>query len=139
MASVTMQKIQTWESKLSNGFKFDVQNYLVWSDKQAVKSIPLEDGRILTATLGYERVKAENGFSYTGKVQPYLHLQVWKKGSTEGIMIGTGMGKWINIGAEQDKKKWNELCKLSTVLDEAKIMELYQQYAAEIAVSCHLF
>lgn len=124
MARVTIEQVKNWNSKLSNGFAFDIERYVVWSEKQAVKYIKLEDGTTLGVTLMYRAIKAPNGYSYTGKHQPCLHLQIWHKSHTEGMMHSWGMGVTIDVGDEQDKKKWNELCKLSTVLDEQKIMEL---------------
>lgn len=124
MARVTVEQVRKWSAKLCNGFAFDVERYVVWSEKHAVKYINLEDGTTLGVTLMYRDVKAPNGYSYTGTYQPCLHLQIWHKSQTEGMMHSWGMGVTIDIGAEQDKKKWNELCKLSAVLDEQKIMEL---------------
>lgn len=133
MARVTIEQVKKWNSKLSNGFAFDIERYVVWSEKQAVKYIKLDEASKLGATLCYRRVKHPNGYSYTGKHQPCLHLQVWYNSHTEGIMHAYGLGVYVDIGAEQDKQKWNELCKLSTMLDEEKIMELARQH--QVALS----
>lgn len=133
MARVTVEQVEKWNSKLSNGFMFDVERYIVWSEKQAVKFIKLDDGTTLSATLSYRRVKHPNGFSYAGKHQPCLHLQIWYDGNTEGMMKSFGMGVYVDVGAEQDKQKWNELCKLSTTLDEEKIQELARQHRVELS------
>ena len=45
MPSVTREQVNKWNAKLQNGFRFDIQRYVVWGEKQIKKSIELADGR----------------------------------------------------------------------------------------------
>ena len=53
MPSVTREQVNKWNAKLQNGFRFDIQRYVVWGEKQIQKSIELADGRILTAEIHF--------------------------------------------------------------------------------------
>lgn len=44
MPSVTREQVNKWNAKLQNGFRFDIQRYVVWGEKQIKKSIELADG-----------------------------------------------------------------------------------------------
>ena len=58
-------------------------------------------------------------------VQPVLHLSVWEScGPDSDMMKSNGMGAYIEMGAAQDKRKYNELVKLSAMVDDGKIMAL---------------
>ena len=53
MAKLTRAQYEKWNGQLGGGFKFDMMHYVTWGDKQAIRDIKLEDGRILRATVGY--------------------------------------------------------------------------------------
>ena len=38
MPSVTREQVNKWNAKLQNGFRFDIQRYVVWGEKQIKKS-----------------------------------------------------------------------------------------------------
>lgn len=123
MAKLTKEQVKRWNSKLQNGFRFDIYHFMNWGEKQIVKKIPLEDGKILEAQILYRHVLGADRFSDTGKVEPILHLQIWEPGSTDGMMCSHGTGVYIQVGSEQDKRKYSELEKLSASFTTEKIME----------------
>lgn len=123
MAKLTKDQVERWNSKLQNGFQFDIYHFMNWGEKQIVKKIPLEDDKILEAQILYRRVLGADRFSDTGKVEPVLHLQVWEPGGTEGMMCSHGTGVYVQVGDEQDKRKYGELEKLSANFTTEKIME----------------
>ena len=36
MPSVTREQVNKWNAKLQNGFRFDIQRYVVWGENQEV-------------------------------------------------------------------------------------------------------
>ena len=52
MAKITRAQIEKWNGQLSGGFKLDVMHFVTWGEKQAIRDIKLEDGRILRGTVG---------------------------------------------------------------------------------------
>lgn len=122
MAKVTREQVNRWEAKLVNGFRFDLNFFLMWNDKRVKKCLKLEDGRMLEAVLEYRDIT--HNYAKVG-VQPVLHLSVWEScGPDSGMMKSNGMGAYIEMGATQDKRKYNELVKLSAMVDDGKIMAL---------------
>lgn len=121
MASVTREQVSKWSAKLQNGFRFDIRHYVLWNEKQIKKTVELEDGRILTADLGY-REEREN-YRPIGQ-QPCIRLQIWTKCENSDMMRSEGLGYTEKLGEMQTKKNYNELVKLSALMDEAKIMEM---------------
>lgn len=122
MAKVTRDQINRWKAKLANGFRFDLYFFMMWNDKRIKKSLKLEDGRTLEAVLEYRDVT--HNYAKVG-VQPVLHLSIWEScGDDSGMMKSNGLGAYIEMGAAQDKRKYNELVKLSATVDDAKIVTL---------------
>lgn len=122
MAKVTREQVNRWEAKLVNGFRFDLCFFLTWNDKRIKKCLKLEDGRTLEAVLEYRDIS--RNFAKVG-VQPVLHLSVWEScGPDSDLMKSNGLGAYIEMGAVQDKRKYNELVKLSAAMDDGKIMAL---------------
>ena len=46
MAKLTRAQYEKWNGQLGGGFKFDMMHYVTWGEKQAIRDIKLEDGRI---------------------------------------------------------------------------------------------
>ena len=130
MAKLTREQAQKWNAQLHGDFRFDVRYYVMWGNKVARRNIELEDGKILQATLEYHDIR--DGYRSTGKVQPVLHFQIWKDGHTEGMMVSTGMGASVEIGTPQNKRNWNELCKLSGLYDEAALLAMAKEHLNEL-------
>lgn len=122
MAKLTKEQVQKWNAQLQGGFKFDVMYFLNWNQKVARRNIELANGKILQATLEYRDIR--DGYRLTGQVHPMLHFQIWHKGSVEGMMHSFGMGASVEIGTPQNKRNWKELCNLSGLYDDKKLLEL---------------
>ena len=75
MPSVTREQVNKWNAKLQNGFRFDIQRYVVWGEKQIKKSIELADGRILTAEIHFR--DARDGYKYIGN-EACISLAIWR-------------------------------------------------------------
>lgn len=121
MPSVTREQVNKWNAKLQNGFRFDIQRYVVWGEKQIKKSIELADGRILTAEIHFR--DARDGYKYIGN-EACISLAIWTRCENSDMMKSEGMGYHEVLGAVQPKKSYADLVKLSAVMDEPKIMEM---------------
>ena len=132
MAKLTKEQAKKWNDQLGGGFYFDWKHYAIWSEKLARRNIDLKDGKVLQITLEYNDVKDEaHPYIPTGKVQPHLHFQVWSPTAT-GMMSSNGFGKSIEIGTQQDKRNWKELCKLSANYDDEKLFALAVEQLGEL-------
>lgn len=124
MANLTRAQYERWNGQLGGGFKFDLMHYVTWGEKQAVRDIKLKDGRILRATVSYQRV-VEN--FRTVAYQPSIHLQVYEPVKDSDFMRGNGMGYTVNEGPQQAKKNYKEICKITFALDDKKLLDLMEQ------------
>ena len=129
MAKLTMAQAEKWSAKLSNGFKFDIQRYLMWSEKQAVKNIEFSDGRVLQASLHYMDV-VEN--YRTVGLQPVCHVSIWTPCENSDFMQSSGLGAQFKIGEVQTKKNYNVLCKLSETLDDETIINFAKENLSQL-------
>ena len=59
MAQCTREQVNRWNAKLSNGFRLDLERFIVWNDKVATRSIELPDGKVLKADIGWTEVREE--------------------------------------------------------------------------------
>ena len=126
MAKITRDQAIKWNGQLKGGFRLDVRYFALWGEKRARKLIELDAGNVLEAALEYhETPKREQ--------QPVLHLQIWKPGRTDGVMVSQGMGASIKIGETQGKRNWSELCRLSAdYADDEKIKALATDHIAAL-------
>lgn len=124
MAKITRAQFEKWNGQLGGGFKFDLMYYVTWGRKQAVRDIKLPDGRILRATVGYQQVVEK---FRTVAYQPTIHVQVYSPIKDSDFMSSSGMGYSVNVGAQQEKQNYKELCKITSTLDDEKLLALMQQ------------
>ena len=68
---ITTEQIQKLQEGCGNGFKLDIQNYLMRNEKQLVKYIDIKENQVLKAEIDYQKDES-------GQV-PTLLLSVWKK------------------------------------------------------------
>lgn len=137
MATITKKQVDSANSKLSNGFTFDIGYYLLHGEKTAVKRIPLEGNASACLTLMYMdeyenkltfagQIAHEKGRpieecnSYqvpTGRVIPCVHVS--KEFDEGAFRTSYGLGKWVAIGPAQDKKLFSTIQKLSAKVNDA--------------------
>lgn len=134
--TITRDQVKKWNSKLSNGFRLDVERCVVWNDKVAVKTVDLPDGRVVKAEIGYHEVYSENGCSWRREVlgmRPRLTLTVWKPASTPGMWMSHGMGTVVEITEQlYAKRVWNELAKYTADWTEEKILAVAKERMSEL-------
>ena len=124
MAKLTRAQYEKWNGQLGGGFKFDMMHYVTWGEKQAIRDIKLEDGRILRATVGYRNVVEH---FRTVAQQPTIHVQVYEPIEGPDMMRGSGMGYTVDEGTQQAKKNYGVLCKITFALDDGKLIALMEQ------------
>lgn len=124
MAKITRAQIEKWNRQLSGGFKLDVMHFVTWGEKQAIRDIKLEDGRILRVTVGYHDV-VEN--FRTVAQQPSIHVQVYEPIEGTDMMRGNGLGYRVDSGAQQPKKNYKVLCQIASTVDDAKALALMKE------------
>lgn len=124
MAKITRAQIEKWNGQLGGGFKLDVMHFVTWGEKQAIRDIKLEDGRILRVTVGYRDV-VEN--FRTVAQQPSIHVQVYEPIDGTDMMRSSGMGYYVDGGEQQPKKNYKVLCQITFALDDAKALALMEE------------
>lgn len=127
MAKLTKEQAIKWDKMLSNGYRFDVRQFMLWGEKTASLKIEVAENKLLEGSLSYREQR--QGYRYTGRQVPVLHLQMWNV-DANGVGISRGLGAWINVGEVQDKKNWKYLCALSAEYPAARIVELAKDHAA---------
>ena len=131
MAKCTREQVNRWESKLSNGFEFDLMYFLTWGEKRAERSIELEDGRIIKAEISWYEIR--DGYRYTGLVRPKMNISLWRKSSTPGMLCSSGLGYTIELtDKDYSKRNWNEIAKLTTEWDDERILKIAYEHMAEL-------
>ena len=101
MAQCTREQVNRWNAKLSNGFRLDLERFIVWNDKVATRSIELPDGKVLKADIGWTEVREEPRlgcfYQKTIGMMPRLSLSLWTPSSTPGMWCSRGLGAVVKI------------------------------------------
>lgn len=120
MPSITKEQFDKWNSKATNGFKFDVKEYVCWGDKALVRHESLVGGKIAEFKIRYyEEFKSKTnewGCTYnvtTGGHIPTLEVNVLVPCETPGIYRVLTFEKGKSLGDALPKMKYDVLCKLA--------------------------
>ena len=101
MAQCTREQVNRWNAKLSNGFRLDLERFIIWNDKVATHSIELPDGKVLKADIGWTEVREEPRlgcfYQKTIGMMPRLSLSLWTPSSTPGMWCSRGLGAVVKI------------------------------------------
>lgn len=116
---LTKEQYTKWSAALTDGWKFDPQQWVIWGEKQVyTDSNEDERGNFYRATLKY--YEERNGTGYlaqsTGRQLPTLVISRWNKTSTEGLYSSVQIIK-ETIGEPQAKKNYSVLAKLTASID----------------------
>lgn len=134
MAKCTKEQYQRWNAKAQNGFRFDLQHFLMWGEKRAERSIMLPNGNRLSACLEWHDVLEDEGYYRKSiGVKPRLSLMVWSPAQTAGIWRSEGFGAIIEVTDKVYKKKsWDELAKYTSNLNDDILMTEMQKNAEKL-------
>lgn len=124
MAKITREQLKKWNEQAKNGFKLDLEYFLVWNEKTLVKNIKQEDGTIIQFKLWYvpeyETITNEHGCKWnqrTGRNIPMMKIDKLVPGRTEGVYIVNSVKDNMQIGEPEKTLKYSTLCKLSGEID----------------------
>ena len=137
MAQCTREQVDRWNAKLSNGFRLDLERFIIWNDKVATRSIELPDGKVLKADIGWTEVREEPRlgcfYQKTIGMMPRLSLSLWTPSSTPGMWCSRGLGAVVKITNNiYQKRNWNELAKFTAEWDEKRLLEEAKKHMAEL-------
>ena len=128
MPSITRNQIIAANEKMENGFRLDVERYVVWGEKQCVKHLDLDEKHVLgveiTYVTEYERLES-------GSRVPHYVPSIWFMYYTKGdgaFMTSIGMGYKEPLGERKEKKMFAALQKLTHEMTDEKIMEVYARW-----------
>ena len=133
MAKVSLDHLRKWDEQLKGGFHLDVTHFFTWKEKQAVKRIPLEDGRMIEASLEYhERHEGDKPLGNVVGQQPVVRLSIWRE-TDSGLWASSGMGYCLDVGTLQNKKNFKELCRLSAEISDEWVLEQAMKHLATLS------
>lgn len=120
MARLTREKYNKWNEQAKNGFQFDIQYYVMWSEKTLIKNVPQEDGSIIQFKLWYipEYETKTNDFGCkwnvkTGRQIPMMRIERLVPGNTEGVYLVHTVRDDRPMGEPEKTLKYSTLCKIS--------------------------
>ena len=129
MAKITKEQYNKWANQALNGFTFDLQYYVLWSEKTLSKKVKRVNGDVVEFKIEYHKEFETKTNAYgcswnveTGCYIPMLNITVWHPTHT-GCYSSSGWAKSEKIGDVQNSKKYNVLCKLSGMIDTDKYMK----------------
>jgi hypothetical protein len=130
MPSITREQFNKWNAKATNGFQFDVKEYVCWGDKALIRHENLSDGKIGEFRVWYRDEYKTNTNEWgckwstpTGNHIPMLEMNILYPSSTEGIYRVISFGNGITLGDVQPKCNYNVLCKLAEGIDVNKYVK----------------
>lgn len=117
MARITREQLEKYNAKCKNGFKFNLQEFLIWKEKSVIKEIKLNNNEILEVTIFYSTEP-------TGEI-PTLRIH---KGTLDGNFYSfSGQGQTFTIGDTQKKKNFNLLAKLTEKFPDEILIPLIDE------------
>lgn len=115
---ITREEIQKLQEGCGNGFKLDIQNYLIWKEKQLVKYIDIKENQVLKAEIDYQKDEI-------GQV-PTLLLSVWKK-EKSGCLSSDCKTQYISLGEPQKRKNFKLLKEYSNKITDDYILKAHDK------------
>lgn len=130
--TITIGQVRTINAKMSNGFQLDVCSLMLYGEKQAAKSIKLDDETTLVTTLTYCRSYATEKTAYgqqynvpNGQYHIALHLAVWHCKPGADVATSHGLGQWISVSEDMPRRNFAAIQKLTAQYDDDTIMMLF--------------
>ena len=130
MPSITKEQFDKWNAKATNGFSFDLKQYVVWGEKTLIKHVNLLEGKIAEFRIWYrnefKRVTNQWGCSYnveTGGKIPTLEVNILIPSGTEGVYRVHSFKSNIVLGDVEKKNNYNVLCKLANNVNVDEYIE----------------
>lgn len=127
MAKITREQYAKYDAQAPGDWSFDLQRYLVWSEKQVRKIIPLHDGKLMEATIYHmERLeKHSNGYcTYAGNYNIKLCVNVLWPSTVSGV-YAVGMGRdMILADGPFPRRDYKAICKAAETVTDEQLLDL---------------
>lgn len=85
MAKITREQFNKWNEQAKNGFQFDLQYFLTWSEKTLTKKVKMDNGDVIEFKIEYDKEfeTITNGWGVkynqeTGRYIPMLYITHWR-------------------------------------------------------------
>lgn len=134
--SITSAQVKAINAKMSNGWALDLRHYVMWGEKKATRKIELAEGVYLKADLVYcdsfDRHQPAYGSAYNvpnGKSHVELSLSVWNVAPDGKTASSHGLGQWVRVGEDVDRRNFSAIQKLTAEYTDSDIMALYDERA----------
>lgn len=134
--SITFAQVKAINAKMSNGWGLDLRYYVMQGEKKATRAIKLAEGVTLKADLVYcdsfDRYQPAYGSAYNvpnGKSHVELSLSVWTVAPDGKTATSHGLGQWIRVGEDVDRRNFSTIQKLTAEYTDSDIMALFDESA----------
>lgn len=125
MPSITREQAIKLNSQAPQGWKFDIQYYVIHGEKTLIHNVPLNNGKHLQARIYYREVYV-NRYQPTGTNKIVCHTSVWSPTGTDGVFSSNGMGHFQELSAtEYPRKNYKDLCKMADTLYENDLLKFH--------------
>ena len=115
---ITTEQIQKLEEGCGNGFKLDIQNYLIWKEKQLIKYIDIEENQVLKAEIDYQKDES-------GQVQTVLLSELKK--DKNGYLSSDCKTQYISLGEPQKRKNFKLLKEYCNKITDDYILKVHDK------------
>ena len=120
MAQITKDQVNKLNSKLVNGWKFNLKSFLMHQgEKSIVKTIDIDERKFIKASLYFN----ERYNRYEKAIEINLNISLWTRAGD--MATSEGLGLFRAIPYNKPRKSYADLEKLSAVIDDAYIMDIY--------------
>lgn len=138
MAKITREQFNKWNEQAKNGFQFDLQYFLTWSEKTLTKKVKMDNGDVIEFKIEYDKEfeTITNGWGVkynqeTGRYIPMLYITHWRPSTSgSGCYTSHGWAKSEKLGNPENSKKYNVLCKFSETVNTDEYMEEFKKAIA---------
>ena len=128
MATMTSEQAEKINARCSNDWKFDARRYIMHSgEKQLCKQIQLDDTHVIRAEIYFQ--DTYKNFKRDG-LEIVLHVD---KLTLCGDFYHGGIGLFRSIPYSKNRRMFSDLEKLTAIIDDEYIMQMYSDNAEKCA------
>ena len=117
MGKMTREQVEKINSKMHNNFIFDLRHYMmVYSEKQAIKNVDIDENSFYKATLYNEKNRQ-------GENTVELNVSKYLKSSGE-MYSSFGFGKTVTLAKGLKNKRFSDVQKITEFITDEYIISL---------------
>lgn len=129
MPSLTREQFNKWNGQAGNGFKFDIQMYVIWNEKRLAKEVKQPDGTIIRFMI-HHMPEYEGRYKATGRHIPTLSAERLIPTHTEGCYSVHRIGEDLAMAEPEKTRKYATLCRISKEIDTDEYIKNLTENAA---------